>query len=154
MSRLKIKEIDRKYAELHSARRKLVRTANIHELYRAANREDALWPVSSATLVIRSAAAVEQMINGITVRLWDDPFEWTLPERLPTDKDLIAYFDEVESARTRGFEFFKNDADLDRSIPAPTALKTLDQLLTETLSKSEQYLTQAASMLAGNSCNS
>src|SRR3712207_7579473 len=37
--------------------------------------------------VLRSAAAVEQTFGGITVNLWDDPFEWTLPESLPAPSE-------------------------------------------------------------------
>jgi hypothetical protein len=32
--------------------------------------------------ILRSAAAIEQMCGGLTANLWDDPFEWTLPETL------------------------------------------------------------------------
>jgi hypothetical protein len=87
------------------------------------------------------------MINGLTVRLWDDPFEWTLPERLRTSSELTAYFNEVENARVRGFEFLNDDADLERSIPSPVKLKTLEQLLADTMAGSETYLAEAESMV-------
>ena len=104
-------------------------------------------PHSVGTFAIRSAAAVEQMINGITVRLWDDPFEWTLPEQLPTVQDLIGYFDEVESARIRGFEFLNDDADLQKLTPAPVELKSLAEVLAVTLNRSKEFLLSAESTL-------
>ena len=148
MSRSRIENFDREFTALDSARRELaLQTTDdlIHKLIE--NSERALASHSVGSSLIRSAAVVEQMINGITVRLWDDPFEWTLPESLPTTKDVIAYFEEVEAARLRGFEFLKDDSDLDRSIPAPVELKTLEAILGDTLVRSEEYLSKARMML-------
>src|SRR5688572_10131970 len=55
--------------------------------------------------VLRSAAAVEQTFGGITTRLWDDPFEWTLPERLDSVPLIKEYLDEVNETRREGFGF-------------------------------------------------
>ena len=38
--------------------------------------------------IVRSAGAVEQTFDGITANLWDDPFEWTLPENLATPREV------------------------------------------------------------------
>ena len=40
--------------------------------------------VSIGENVLRSAAVLEQTFGGLTANLWDDPFEWTLPESLST----------------------------------------------------------------------
>jgi hypothetical protein len=88
------------------------------------------------------------MINGITVRLWDDPFEWTLPEQLPSIQDLIEYFEEVEASRKRGFTFLKDEADLQKQIPSPVVLKTLEETLDDTLKRSDQLLKEAKALLS------
>src|SRR5687767_462125 len=46
--------------------------------------------------LLRSAAMVEQAFGGITTRLWDDPFEWTLPEKLNGKDSILCYLDEVK----------------------------------------------------------
>lgn len=89
--------------------------------------------------LLRSAGAVEQTFGGITARLWDDPFEWTLPEELSTNEKIIEYLDEVEATRRRGFAFFKSDADLTKVIPAPEQLRSIFDLLLETLARAEHF---------------
>ena len=46
--------------------------------------------------LVRSAAAIEQMCGGLTANLWDDPFEWTLPETLSNADRVVEYLDEVD----------------------------------------------------------
>ena len=147
MSRSRIEELDRLFGELHARRCDLAGSSDNGQLYSSKDSDSTLWPTSAATLLIRSAAVVEQTINGITVRLWDDPFEWTLPERLSTSADLITYFAEVEAARVRGVQFVKDDSDLDKSIPAPVELRTLDQILRDALQRSETYFSSANTVL-------
>ena len=72
-----------------------------------------------AAAILRSAAAVEQTFGGITTRLWDDPFEWTLPEALSTNELILNYLNETEETRRKCFAFFASDEDLRREIPAP-----------------------------------
>lgn len=93
--------------------------------------------------VLRSAAAVEQTFGGITTRLWDDPFEWTLPEKLHSVVVIRQYLDEVDKTRGDGFAFLKNDESLSKSIPAPATIKPISQVLIETLTRSEHYLGRA-----------
>jgi hypothetical protein len=151
VNRTHIDDLARQFADLHHARIETAKRAGDAYIYQTDQRHETdLWPISVGTYLIRSAAIVEQTFNGITTRLWDDPFEWTLPERLPTVDDLVAYFEEVEAARIRGFGFLRSDDDLSKSIPAPVALKTLDQLLTETIGRSTYYLSQAKSLLSNN----
>lgn len=92
-------------------------------------------PYSCGELIIRSAAAIEQTFGGITRRLWDDPFEWTLPEELADRGRIESYLNEVASARRNGFAFFKDDAELFHQIPAPDQLKSLAEIMIETIDR-------------------
>ena len=147
-ARTAIDIFDSEFRKSHEDRIELVRRAGDESLFREiGDSRKSMMPHSVGTFAIRSAAAVEQMINGITVRLWDDPFEWTLPEQLPTVQDLIAYFNEVEAARIRGFKFLTDDADLQKQIPAPIVFKSLDQILSETIERSGRLLLEAKAHL-------
>ena len=94
---------------------------------------------SCGEYILRSAAAIEQTCGGITTRLWDDPFEWTLPEELSTRDKVANYLREVETARRSAFQFLKSDDDLQREIPAPATLRPIFDLLLETVARSEHY---------------
>lgn len=89
--------------------------------------------------LLRSAAAVEQTFGGITTKLWDDPFEWTLPEKLSTTKLVREYLDEVEATRAAGFAFFRSDADLNAMLPAPETLTSIAELLLVTIARAEHF---------------
>lgn len=94
---------------------------------------------SFGTYLLRSAGSVEQAFGGITVRLWDDPFEWTLPEELSTNTKIVEYLLEVEATRIRGFGSFATDADLAKKIPAPETLTSLFDILLGTLARAEHF---------------
>ncbi len=94
---------------------------------------------SCGEFILRSAARVEQTFGGIATRLWDDPFEWTLPEKLSTVGAVREYLDEVEAARRTGFARFTSDDDLMREIPAPVSLKPIGGLLLETLADAHHF---------------
>lgn len=89
--------------------------------------------------ILRSAAAVEQTFGGITTRLWDDPFEWTLPEKLSTVELVKQHIEEVDKTRAAGFEFLATDESLSKQIPAPVEIKPLSQILIETLARAEHF---------------
>lgn len=95
---------------------------------------------SVGELVLRSAGVVEQTFGGLTSNLWDDPFEWTLPETLST-KDLIReYLAEVEDTRKRAFVRFLNDGNLLKLIAVPDGDPTpLVGLLLDTLARASDY---------------
>jgi hypothetical protein len=93
--------------------------------------------------VLRSAATVEQTFGGVTTRLWDDPFEWTLPEKLHSIELIRAYLDEVDITRTEGFAYLKDDDSLTKLLPAPIKIKPISELLLETIGRSEHYLGRA-----------
>lgn len=95
--------------------------------------------------VLRSAATVEQICGGITSNLWDDPFEWTLPETLTTRERILEYLDEVETTRKRAFGSVLSDSDLLRMIPMPSGkVQTLASLLFETLARACQLQGRAS----------
>lgn len=89
--------------------------------------------------ILRSAAAVEQTFGGITTKLWDDPFEWTLQEKLNTQELILEYLNEVEATRSSGFKFFKSDEDLKKQMPAPEKLTTIFNLLLGTAARAEHF---------------
>lgn len=93
--------------------------------------------------VLRSAAAVEQTFGGITTRLWDDPFEWTLPEKLNSVALVQEYLDEVDLTRENGIRFITDDGSLTKAIPAPVKIISISQILLDTIGRSEHYLGRA-----------
>ena len=131
---------DRQFAAIHERSTALIRMIPDDDLYRKPREFDrSMAMFSCGEYVLRSAAAVEQTANGITTRLWDDPFEWTLPEKLATGNDVIEYLSEVEKSRADAFRFFVSDNDLQKEIPAPQTLRTIFDLLLETISRAEHY---------------
>ncbi len=93
----------------------------------------------AAEQILRSARIVEQVSGGITANLWDDPFEWTLPETLRTKDKLSAYLDEVHDARRRAFQLFVDDADLMKTVMAPPGPTSLMSLLLDALVRARHH---------------
>ena len=90
--------------------------------------------------LLRSAAVIEQMCGGLTTNLWDDPFEWTLPETLSSVERIIEYLSEVDLARQRAFNAISDDRALTRIISVPSGEpRLLVSLLLETLVKASDY---------------
>ncbi len=128
---------DQQFALIDRASRELIGKLADNQLYfRPDGSPTSMTPFSCGEYILRSAAAVEQTFDGLTTRLWDDPFEWTLPEKLFTRELILQYLDEVQATRRRGFAFFSSDADLSREIPAPEKLRSLGGILTDTLARS------------------
>jgi hypothetical protein len=116
--------LDAEFARLIDSLRELTRSVPPELLY--------CHPpaVSIGENILKSAGTIEQTCGGLTVNLWDDPFEWTLPEALSNIDRITAYLDEVDNARRRAFASFGNDAALTKlvSVPsgdAPQLLKVL-----------------------------
>src|SRR5687768_1475284 len=90
-----IESLDREFARLYLRSCALIENTP----------DDILYSVTTATRsgsqscvgenVLRCAAAIEQTFGGITSNLWDDPFEWTLPEYLSTSAKVIEHLGEV-----------------------------------------------------------
>jgi hypothetical protein len=104
---------------------------------------DSMITLSAGGGVLRSAAMVEQVFLGLTRRLWDDPFEWTLPEKLSTRAAILEYLDEVADTRRTGLCFLTSDADLSSQLPAPEKLKPILQVLVEAIGRAENFLGRA-----------
>ena len=131
---------DRSFQKLDSRSRELLSNladANLFEKPREIANSMAMFSVGE--YVLRSAAMVEKTFGGITTRLWDDPFEWTLPEKLATKAAIAQYLDEVEATRANGFAFFASDDDLKRQMPAPEKLRPVFEILLETLAIAEHF---------------
>lgn len=98
--------------------------------------------------VLRGAAAVEQTFGGITANLWDDPFEWTLPEYLSTPAKVREHLEEVDATRRRAFASFVDDDCLLKHIAVPSrGTRPLIDLLSETLLKAARFQDQALVVL-------
>ena len=133
--------LDEQFARLHSRSGALVEVMPEDKLYWQPRQSPGAFPIySCGEHILRSAAAVEQTFGGITANLWDDPFEWTLPESLNTTACLAEYLDEVEATRQRGFALFRSDDDLRKKIAAPSGeMKTIFSLLLETSERAAHH---------------
>lgn len=131
--------LDRQFAQLHTGSYELIAAISPDLLYRQPGQSKSTPLHSCGKYILRSAAIVEQTFGGITTNLWDDPFEWTLPESLPTLDKVAGYLDEVEATRKRGFELFKSDADLLKEIMAPSGYTQLLPLLLDTLARAAHH---------------
>jgi len=139
-----IADLDRQFSRLHQESRELIRAISPGLLYyRPSNGLNSPPAQSCGEQVLRSAAVVEQTFGGLTTNLWDDPFEWTLPETLSTPEKVSDYLREVEATRKRGFELFQSDDDLAREIMAPAGATQLQPLLLDTLVRARHYLGSA-----------
>jgi hypothetical protein len=117
-----VQHIDREFASLINSLKDLARSASPNQH------------------LLRSAAVIEQMCGGLTTNLWDDPFEWTLPETLSSAERIIEYLSEVDLARQRAFNAISDDSDLTRYISVPSGEpRLLISLLLETLVKASDY---------------
>ena len=134
-----IRIFDRQFELLFDESTHFVKTLPPELLHRQAETEQ-YAAKSCGELILRSAAAVEQTFGGITANLWDDPFEWTLPETLSTNRRVIEYLEETEATRKRGFELFTRDEDLLKEIAAPSGETiALAELLLQTLVRAAHF---------------
>ena len=139
-----IADLDRQFSRLHQEARELIGAISPELLYCRPRGESNSSPaLSIGEQILRSAAVVEQTFGGITANLWDDPFEWTLPETLSTPEKVSDYLNEVEATRKRGFELFQSDDDFLKEIMAPAGATQLQPLLLDTLVRARHYLESA-----------
>jgi len=139
-----IETLDGYFDSLDSRQRALVNSiSEVRLFWSPVSTSDSMLTLSVGGGVLRSAAMVEQVFLGITRRLWDDPFEWTLPEKISTKKAIMGYLGEVVEARNNGLAFITSDGDLSRRLPAPEMLKPILQVLVEAVARAENYLGQA-----------
>ena len=88
--------------------------------------------------LVRSAAVVEQTCGGLTSNLWDDPFEWTLPETLSNPDRIVEYLSEVDLVRQRAFSSIQDDSALTKYISDPSGERLLISLLIESLVRASE----------------
>src|SRR5215210_5403433 len=133
--------LDEQFARLHERSCALLAVIAPEHLYRQPRPSQGAFPVySCGEYLLRSAASVEQTFGGITANLWDDPFEWTLPETLQTPALVSEYLSEVEATRRRGFALFSSEDDLRKEIALPSGeMQTLCALVLETLCRAAHY---------------
>lgn len=135
-----IEIFDAKFANLNRRSVELINLTAEENLFQKPRRlEKTMTMFSVGEYVLRSAGKVEQTFGGIATRLWDDPFEWTLPEKLFSNELILDYLSEVEETRNKGFALFKSDEDLQREMPAPVKIKTIFEILLETLNTAEHF---------------
>ncbi len=140
-------ELDVRFFNIHERSTALISKLDADVLFESPRQlPPGITGFSFGECVVRSAAAVEQTMGGITTRLWDDPFEWTLPEELATPQKVLDYLKVVEEGRAMAFKFIRNDGDLLKEIPAPIKIKTLFAVLLDSLAKAEHYQGRAFSI--------
>jgi len=147
--RVVIGSFEKQFARLHARYCSLIQSTPLEILYRNPRPSGARSLPSVGENVLRGAGSIEQTFGGITANLWDDPFEWTLPENLSTAANVIEYLEEVEAMRQRAFACFLRDADLLKEVLTPgRGIRPLIDLLTETLIKASDYYGRATATLS------
>lgn len=133
--------LDEQFARLHARNVALIESVPEEKLYWQPRQSSGAFPIySCGEHLLRSAASVEQTFGGITTNLWDDPFEWTLPESLKTPASVAEYLTEVEATRQRGFLLFRSDEDLTKEFAAPSGgMRQLFSLLLETIDRAAHH---------------
>jgi hypothetical protein len=141
-----IENFDAEFAGLHDRSWRLIESTPAKLLYHAACVPGPARATSHSIgeYVLRSAGLVEQTFGGITTSLWDDPFEWTLPETLSTPARVIEYLGEVEETRQRAFASFRVDGDLLKRVATPSDnIRPIISLLLDTLMRAQSYQARA-----------
>ncbi|HEX5704030.1 MAG TPA: hypothetical protein VFX97_12570 [Pyrinomonadaceae bacterium] len=130
-----IDRLDAQFADLHARSLDLIARLPPARLYAKPNGS----ADSFGEQILRSAAVVEQGFGGLTANLWDDPFEWTLPETLSDPAKVREYLDEVEVTRRSAFASFESDDDLSKEIMTPAGSTQLLPFLLDTLRRARHH---------------
>ena len=137
-----VQQIDRQFSQLIESLKDLVRSVPGDLLYRHPPT------VSVGENILRSAAVLEQTCGGLTTNLWDDPFEWTLPESLSNPDRIVEYLGEVDLARQRAFSSIRDDSVLSKYISGPSGERLLISLVLETLVRAAEFRGRALAVLS------
>jgi hypothetical protein len=138
-----VNTLDREFARLYSQSRAIIEQTPAGILYATPTQTAPRSLRSVGENVLRAAAAIEQTFGGITSNLWDDPFEWTLPEYLSTPVKVIHHLEEVEATRKQAFSSFTDDLCLRKHVAMPAGdTRPLIALLLETLVRAVDYQAQ------------
>jgi hypothetical protein len=139
-----VESLDREFARLHLRSCEVTEKTPDELLYSVTTLGGMRSLPSVGESLLRCAGTVEQTFGGITSNLWDDPFEWTLPEYLSTSAKVIEHLVEVETTRERAFSSFDDDSCLLKQVATPSGeTRPLVELLLETLIRAAQYQGQA-----------
>jgi hypothetical protein len=137
-----VDHLEREFTRLIENLKQLVNSVTSDLLYRRPPN------VTIGENLLRSAAVLEQTFGGLTANLWDDPFEWTLPETLSSAELINEYLSEVDDVRRRAFGSIAGDRELTRYISGPSGEpQPLFALLVETLVKASDYHGRAVATL-------
>lgn len=137
-----IEKLDAQFADLHTRSHQLIARLSSERLYAKPDGS----ADSFGEQILRSAAVVEQSFGGLTANLWDDPFEWTLPETLNAPAKVLEYLDEVEVTRQHAFQSFENDDDLSKEIMTPAGSAQLLPFLLDTLRRARHHHQRAVTI--------
>ena len=144
-SRQRVDNLDSQFAEIHKTSCHAIAGLSPELLY--TRTAGATSNDSCGEQILRCGAVIEQSFGGMTANLWDDPFEWTLPETLNTPAKVLEYLSEVETLRNRAFLAFKNDADLSKEIMTPAGAKQISPFLLDTLKRARHHQQRAFTAL-------
>jgi hypothetical protein len=137
-----VDHLEREFTRLIEHLKQLVNSVTSDLLYRRPPS------VTIGENLLRSAAVLEQTFGGLTANLWDDPFEWTLPETLSSAELITEYLSEVDAARQRAFRSITADRELTKYISGPSGEpQQLFAVLVETLVKASDYHGRAVATL-------
>ena len=137
-----IDRLDAQFAGLHTRSLDLIARLSRERLYAKPDGSTD----SFGDQILRSAAVVEQSFGGLTANLWDDPFEWTLPETLHDPAKVLEYLDEVEATRRHAFDSFESDDDLSKEIMTPAGGTQLLPFLLDTLERARHHHQRAVTI--------
>ena len=137
-----IDRLDAQFADLHTRSLDLIARLSSEQLYAKPDGS----ADSFGEQILRSAAVVEQSFGGLTANLWDDPFEWTLPETLNAPAKVLEYLDEVEATRRHAFDSFESDDDLSKEIMTPAGSTQLLPFLLDTLRRARHHHQRAVTI--------
>ena len=137
-----IKKLDAQFADLHTGSHELIARLPLELLYAKPDGS----ADSCGEQVLRSAAVVEQSFGGLTANLWDDPFEWTLPETLNAPAKVLEYLEEVDATRRQAFHSFESDDDLSKEIMTPAGRIHLQPFLLDTLRRARHHHQRAVTI--------
>lgn len=138
-----VESLNIEFNDLHERSRELVQKLTTKLLY----AKPAGGAESCGDQLLRSAAVVEQAFGGLTTNLWDDPFEWTLPETLNTPAKVLEYLEEVEATRRFAFAAFQGDEDFGREIMTPAGSTKLHSFLLDTLQRARHHQQRATAII-------
>lgn len=137
-----IKSLDAQFVDLHKRSHELLACLPGEMLYAKPDGS----ADSCGEQILRSAAVVEQSFGGLTANLWDDPFEWTLPETLNSAAKVLEYLDEVDVTRRHAFVAIESDDDLSKEIMTPVGSTQLLPFLLDTLRRARHHHQRAVTI--------